>query len=320
MKNKIKVVLQAPSTAKWKSRIRSRTREALSRWITTSRQTRIRMFDIPAKTKKVRSLMMKETNNTKIVSTTHQEERVTINKATRRPNEERTITKWMKTDMGQPCRIPLIFTPRTTGSMVIQAKKCRMCRSISKLPIQIRLLKHIRLTVRWQLTTKCTPTTNTSLSRTKASIECHQATPRSRVVVTRFSHIARCNMLRGRTQIFKRRWIRRVTTILIISMGIREEDRRMLTREKEITISTMNRIRWRWVSCRSIINSHRRNRSKAETNRLHVTEKLLTRARSIKKFIASNCWTKVLKSIKIQKVVTKERLRPINNLIKSTSI
>ena len=226
----------------------------------------------------------------------------------------------MRMDMGLPCRIPLLFIRRIIGNMLQKVKKYKTSKSKNKTPGQIRLLKHIRLTVRWQLTTKCTPTTNTSLSRTKASIECHQATPRSRVVVTRFSHIARCNMLRGRTQIFKRRWIRRVTTILIISMGIREEDRRMLTREKEITISTMNRIRWRWVSCRSIINSHRRNRSKAETNRLHVTEKLLTRVRSIKKFIASNCWTKVLKSIKIQKVVTKERLRPINNLIKSTSI
>ena len=262
---------------------------------------------------------MKEINNTKIVLTTHREERVTINKATRRPSEERTITKWMKTDMGQRCRIPRIFTRRITGSMVIQARKFRMCRSTNRPPIQIRLLRRIRLTVRWLPTMKCILTINTSLSRTKASIDYHQATPRSRAVAAHSSHIARCSMLQGRTQIFKRRWTRRVITTLKTTMGIREEDRRMLTREKEIIISTMNKTRWRWVSCQSIINSHRRNRSKVETNQLHVTEKLLTRARSIKKFIASNCWTKVLKSIKIWKVVTQEKVK-INNLIKSTSI
>ena len=92
--------------------------------------------------------MMKEIDNTKIVLTTHREERVTINKATRRPSEERTIIKWMITDMDQRYRIPLIFTQKITGNMVIQARKCRMCRSINRAPIQIRHLKRIRLTVR----------------------------------------------------------------------------------------------------------------------------------------------------------------------------
>jgi len=288
MKNN-KAVHQAPSIAKWKSRIRSLTKEALSRWITTSRQTRIQTFVTPAKTKKVRSLMMKETDNTKIVLTTHREERVTINKATRHPSEERTIIKWMIMDMDQRYRIPLIFTLKIIGSMVIQARKCRMFRSTNRAPIQIRLLKRIKLTVRWLPTMKCIPTINTSLSRTKASIDCHQATPRSRAVAAHSSHIAQCSMLQGRTQIFKRQWTRRAITTLITSMDIREEDQRMLMSERETIISTMNKTRWRWVSCQSIINSHRSSRSKVETNQLHVTEKLLTRARSIKKFIVSNC-------------------------------
>ena len=196
-----------------------------------------------------------------------------------------------------------------------------MCRSKNKTLIQIRLRRHIRLTALWLPTTSIILTTNTSLSKTQGSREFHQAMLRSRAVAAHCSHIALCNMHRERTQIFKQQWIRRIIILKIIK-GIREEDRRMLMTVKERVRSTItNKIWWRWVSCQSIIsNHHPPHRTKSETSRLHVTEKLLTRARSNKKFIANNSWTKALKLTQTWKAAILEKLKLINNLNKLTLI
>jgi len=108
---------------------------------------------MPTRTKKAPSpTMTRQTNNTKTASTIHLEERTAPikinNRVTKLLREERTITKWMRMGMGLRCRIPLIFTRRIIGNMVIQTpKKSKMFKSKNKPQIQIRLLKHIRLIV-----------------------------------------------------------------------------------------------------------------------------------------------------------------------------
>jgi hypothetical protein len=203
-------------------------------------------FAIPTRTKKVPSPTMTRTNNTKTASTIHRDERVPINRATKLLSEGRTITKLMTMDMVLPCRIPLIFIRRIIGNMLIQVKKYKTFKSKNKTQAQIRLLKHIKLIVQWLPTMKCTQITNTSLSKTKASIDSLPlAMPRLRAAVALFSHIALCSMLLERTQIFKQRWLSQAITILEISIrkqDIREEDQQMLTSVKEKTSNTMNKI------------------------------------------------------------------------------
>ena len=275
-------------------------------------------FDIQARTKKDLLHTMREIVSTKIVLTIHRDERVPINKAIRLVREGRTTIRWMIMGMARRYRIQLISTLRITESTVME--RLLTCRFKSRTLIQIRLQRCIRLIAQWLPTTRCTATTSTSLSRTLASTECLQAKPISRAAAAHCSHIARCSTHRERTQIFKPQWTKRTTTLKIIK-GIREEDRRMLTNVKERASSRTNKIWWRWVSCQSIINNHPLNRRKEETSRLHVTEKLSTRARSTKKSIVNNSWTKALKSIQTWKLeILEKEDKPINNLIKLTSI